>query len=75
MAVYKSTKVETFLENKQKLVVNEILTNQNKPKTVKPFQMGKHANLEGSNLNNQQRGKVQDLFMRHRKIFSRNSSD
>ena len=37
--------------------------------------MGKHANLEGSNLQKQQKEKVQELFMRHQKVFSRNSTD
>ena len=37
--------------------------------------MGKHANLEGSNLNNQQKEKVQEFFMRHQQISSRNSND
>ena len=70
--VYKSTKVGTYFENKQNLVVNGILTNQNKPKTLETFQMGKHANLEGSNLHKQQKEKVQELFMRHQQVFSRN---
>ena len=54
VTVYKSTKVGPYFENKQNLVVNEIFTNQNKPKTMETFQMGKHANLDGSNLHNQQ---------------------
>ena len=37
--------------------------------------MGKHANLEGSKLNDQQKEKVQELFTRHQQIFSRNSND
>ena len=37
--------------------------------------MGKHANLEGSNLHNQQKEKVQDILMRHQQVFSRNSND
>ena len=50
MTLYKSTKVGTYFENKQNLVVNEIFTNQNKPKTLEIFLMGQQANLEGSNL-------------------------
>ena len=52
-----------------------IFTNQNKPKTLETFQMGKHANLEDSNLHNQQKEKVQELFMRHQQVFSQNSND
>ena len=37
--------------------------------------MGKHANLEDSNLNNHQKEKVLKLFMRHQQVFSRNSND
>ena len=73
--VYKSTKVGTYFENKQNLVVNGICTNQNKPKTLETFQIGKHANLEGSKLNDQQKEKVQELFKRHQPVFSRNSND
>ena len=69
VTVYKSTKVGTYFENKQNLVVNGIFTNQNKPKTLATFQMGQHANLKGSNLDNQ------ELFMRHQQVFSRNSKD
>ena len=75
VTVHKSIKVGTYFENKQNLVVNGIFTNQNKPKTLKTFQMRKHANLEGSNLHNQKKEKVQKLFMRHQHIFSRNSND
>ena len=75
VTVYKSTKVGTYFENKLNLVWNEIFTNQNKPKTLENFQMGKHANLEGSKLNDQQKEKVQELFTRHQQIFSRNSND
>ena len=75
VTVYKSTKVGTYFENKQNLVVNGIFTNQNKLKTLENFQMGKHANLEGSKLNDQQKEKVQELFKRHRQVFSRNSND
>ena len=46
VTVYKSTKVGTYFENKQNLVVNGIFTNQNKPKTLETFQMGKNANLK-----------------------------
>ena len=70
VTVYKSTKVGTYFENKQNLVVNGIFTNQNKPKTLEALQMGKHANLEGSKLNDQQKEKVQELFMRHQQFFS-----
>ena len=55
VTVYKSTKVGTYFENKQNLVVNGFFTTQNKPKTLETFQMGKHANLEGSKLNDQQK--------------------
>ena len=72
---YESTKIGTYFENKQNLVVNGIFTIKNKPKTLETFQMGKHTNLEGSNLYNQQKEKVQELFMRHRQVFSRNSND
>ena len=65
VTVYKSTKVGTYFENKQNLVVNGIFTDQNKPKTLETFQMGKHANLKGSNLHKQQKEKVQEFFMRH----------
>ena len=75
VTVYKSTKVGTYFENKQNLVVNGIFTNQNKLKTLETFQMGKHANLEGSKLNDQQKEKVQELFTRHQQVFSRNSND
>ena len=75
VTVYKSTKVGTYFENKQNLVVNGIFTNQIQPKTLETFQMGKHANLEGSNLHRQQKEKVQELFMRHQQVFSQNSND
>ena len=55
--------------------MNGIFTNQNKPKTLETFQMGKNANLEDSNLHKQQKEKVQELFMKHQQIFSRNSND
>ena len=55
--------------------MNGIFTNRNKPKTLETFQMGKHANLEGSNLHNQQKEKVQKFLMRHQQVFSRNSND
>ena len=73
VTVYENTKVGNYFENKQNLVVNGV--SQNKPKTMETFQMGKYANLEGSNLDNQQKEKVQELFMRHQNIFSRNSND
>ena len=72
VTVYKSTKVGSYFENKQNLVVTGIFTNQNKPKT---FQKGKYANLEGSYLHKQQKEKVQELFMRHQQVFSRDSND
>ena len=75
VTVYKSTKIGTYFENKQTLVVNGIFTIKNKPKTLETFLMGKHANLEGSILYNQQKEKVQELFMRHQRVFSRNSND
>ena len=75
VTVYKSTKVGIYFENKQNLVVNGIFTNRNKPKTLETFQMGRHANLEGSKLNDQQKEKVQQLFTRHQQVFSRNSND
>ena len=74
-SVYKSTKVGTYFENKQNLVVNGFFTNKNKPKTLETFQMGKHASLEGSKLNDQQKEKVQELFTRHQQVFLRNSND
>ena len=37
--------------------------------------MGKHANLEGSKLNDQQKEKVRELFTRHQLVFSQNSND
>ena len=73
--VYKSTKVGIYFENKQNLVVNGIFTKQNRPKTLETFQMVKHASLEGSNLNNQQKETIQELFMRHQQYFSRNSNE
>ena len=75
VTVYKSTKVGTYFENRQNLVVNGIFTNQNQSKTLENFQMGKNANLEGSNLDNQQKEKVQELFMRRQQVFSQNSND
>ena len=75
VTVYKSTKVGSYFENKQNLIVNRIFANQNKPKTLETFQMGKQTNLEGSNLHNQQKEKVQELFMGHQQVFSRNSND
>ena len=75
VTVYKSTKVGTYFENKQNLVVNGIFTNQNKPKTLETFQMRKHSSLEGSKLNDQQKENVQELFTRHQQVFSRNSND
>ena len=75
VTVYKSTNVGTYIENKQNLAVNGIFTNQNQPKTLETFQMGKHANLEGSNLDNQQKKKEREMFMRHQQAFSRNSND
>ena len=51
VTVYKSTKVGTHIENKQNLVVNGIFTNQNKPKTLETFQMGKHASMKWKVLN------------------------
>ena len=53
VSVYKSTKVGSYLENIQKILVNGIFTNRNQPKTLETFQNGEHAILEGSNLNNQ----------------------
>ena len=47
----------------------------NLAKTLETFQMGKQANLEGSNLDNQQKEKLQELFLRHQQVFSRNSND
>ena len=73
--VYKSTKVGTYFENKQNLVVNEIFLNQNKPQTLETFQMRKHASLEDSKLNDQQKERVEKLFTRHQQVFSRNSND
>ena len=72
VTVYKSTKVGTYFDNKQNLVLSGILTNQNQPKTLETFQMGEHANLEVSNLHKQQKEKVQEIFMRHQQVFSRN---
>ena len=51
VTVYETTKVRTYFDSKQNLVVNEICTHLKQPKTLEIFQMGKHANLEGSNLN------------------------
>ena len=73
VTVYKSTKMGTYFENKQNLVVNGIFTNQNKPKTMETFQMGKYA--IGSKLSDQQKEKVQELFTRHQQVLSRNSND
>ena len=75
VSVYKSTKVGSSLENKQNLFVNRIFAIQDQPKTLETFQVGKHANLEGCNLINQQKRKVQELFMRHHLSFSQNSHD
>ena len=51
VTVYETTKVRTYFDSKQNLVVNGICTHRKQPKTLEIFQMGKHANLEGSNLN------------------------
>ena len=75
VTVYGSAKVGSYHENKQNLVKNGIFTNQNQPKTLETFQLGKLANLERSNLNYKQKEKVQELFMRHQQVFSRNSND
>ena len=75
VTVYGSTKVGSYHGNKQNLVKNGIFTNQNKPKTLETFQLGKLANSERSNLNYKQKEKVQELFMRHQQVFSRNSND
>ena len=75
VTVYKSTKIGSYLENKQNLTVSGIFTNQIKPKALETFQMGKHTNLEGSILNNRQKQKVRELFMRHQQVFSQNSID
>ena len=48
---------------------------QNKPKTLETFQKGEHANLKASNLNNQQKEKIQELIMRHEQVVSRKSDD
>ena len=37
--------------------------------------MEKHVNFEGSNLNNQQKEKVQEMLMRNQKKFSRSPND
>ena len=63
VTVYKSTRVGAYFENKQNLVVNGIFTNQNQRKTLETFQMGKQANLECSKLNDQQKEKLQELFI------------
>ena len=70
VTVYKSTKKGTYFEDKQNLVVNGIFSIQKQPKTSKTFPMGKHAILEGSNLNNQQKEKLRELFMRNQQVFS-----
>ena len=75
MMVYKSTKAGSYLENKQNLVVNGILTNQKQPKTLGKFQLGKQANFEGSNLINQQKERIQELVMRHLQVFSQIPND
>ena len=75
VTVYESTKVGSYFENKQNLAVIGIITNQNKTITLETFQMGKKTILEGSNLNKQQKDKVQELFMRHQQVFSRYSND
>ena len=75
VTVYKSIQVGIYFENKQNLVVNGNFTNQNKPKTLETFRMQKHANLEGSNLDNKQKEKVQELFVRQQQVFSRNLTD
>ena len=75
VTVYRSTKIRCHLENKQNLVMNIVFINQNKPKTLETFQMGKHANLEGSNLIYQQKENAQELLMRHQQVFSRHPND
>ena len=42
---------------------------------METFQIRKRANLERFSLDNQQKEKLQELFMRHQQIFSRNSDD
>ena len=58
VTLYKSTEVGSYLKNKRNLVVNALFMNRKKPKTFETFQMGKHTNFDGSNLNNQQEEKV-----------------
>ena len=41
VTVYKSTKVGTYIENKQNLAVNGVFTIQNKPKNIGVFLNGK----------------------------------
>ena len=55
--------------------MNGIFSNKKKAKNNENFQMAKHANSEGSNLNNQQKEKLRELFMKHQQIFSQNSND
>ena len=75
VTVYKSTKIGNYIENKQNLIVNGMFTNKNKPKKLETFQIGQHANLEGCNLNNQQKEKVQELLLKNQQVFSRISND
>ena len=39
------------------------------------FKRENTQNLEGSNLDNQQKEKVKELFMSHQQVFYRNSND
>ena len=75
VTLYKKSKLRNYFEHKQKLVATEYFTNQNEPKTLATFQMGKDSNLGGSTLNNQRKKKLQVLFMKHPQVFSRNKND
>ena len=72
VAVYKNNRVGNYLENKHICEWN--FSNQNESKISEPFQMRKHANLEGSTLNEEQKEKVKELFIRHQQVCSRNSN-
>ena len=74
VTVYKNTKIGSYLENKQNIVVKATFTNQNQTKTLETIHLEKHVNKEGSKPNNQQIEEVQGLFRRHQNVSSRNSN-
>ena len=75
IVVYKDTKVGVYHESKDCVKVNGIFASNTKTKRSEPFKMGIHATLEGSKLTGDQQIRVEQLFIRHSQVFSRNSND